>query len=69
VAHGSAGAHLNREARSGAIGHVAASESTSLGGEVRSRGARDSAEAHLSREARSEAIGHVVASELMSARR
>jgi hypothetical protein len=50
---GSAGAHFNRKARSGAIGHVAAPE------ELQSHMTRGSAGAHLSREVRSGAIGHV----------
>jgi hypothetical protein len=48
---GSAGAHISREARSGAIGHVAAPEPTSAW----SSEARGSAKAHLSREAMSRA--------------
>jgi hypothetical protein len=32
--HGSTGAHLNKEVRSGAVGHMAAPEPTSIGGVV-----------------------------------
>jgi hypothetical protein len=66
---GSAGAHLGREARSGAEEHVAASELSSRGGRARSHGTRGSAGAHLTREARSVAEERVMASELDLARR
>jgi hypothetical protein len=41
--HGSAGAHLSREARSEAEEHVAAPELSSQGGRARSHGTRGSA--------------------------
>jgi hypothetical protein len=66
---GSAGAHLSREARSGAEEHVAAPELSSRGGRARSHGTRGSIEAHLGRERRPGATGHVAAPELTSARR
>jgi hypothetical protein len=66
---GSAGAHLGREARSGAEEHVTAPELSSQGGRARRHGTRGSAGAHLGREARSGAEEHVAASELNSARR
>jgi hypothetical protein len=67
--HGSAGAHLDREARSGVEEHVTAPELSSRGGRARSHETRDSVGAHLDREARFEAEKHVAASELNSARR
>jgi hypothetical protein len=66
---GSAGAHLNREARSRAEEHVAAPELSSQGGRARSHGTRGSAGAHPGREARSGAEELMVAPELNSARR
>jgi hypothetical protein len=66
---GSVGAHLGREARSGAEEHVAASELSSRGGRARSHGTRGSAGAHPDREARSGAEEHVAAPELNSARK
>jgi hypothetical protein len=66
---GSAGAHLGREASSGAEEHVAAPELSSRGGRARSYETRGSAGAHLSREARSGAEERVTAPELNSARR
>jgi hypothetical protein len=66
---GSAGAHLAREARSGAEEHVAAPELSSRGGRARSHGTCGSAGAHLGREARSGAEERVTALELNSARR
>jgi hypothetical protein len=44
--HGSAGAHLGREVRSGAVGHVAALEPPRQGGEVQGCGTRGSAWRH-----------------------
>jgi hypothetical protein len=67
--HGSTGAHLDREARSVAEEHVAASKLSSRGGRVRSHGTRGSAGAYLDREARSGAEEHVASPELNSARR
>jgi hypothetical protein len=80
MTHDSAGTHLSLKVRSGAIGHVAALEPSSVGrrspesppqagGEVRSREARSSAGAHLNREARSGALEHVTASEPTSTER
>jgi hypothetical protein len=60
MTRGSVGAHLSREVRFGAIGHVAAPEPTSFG-EVWSHRTRDSAGAHLRLEVRSGAAGHVAA--------
>jgi hypothetical protein len=59
----SAGAHLGREARSGAEEHVTASELSSRGGTARSHETYDSAGAHLDREARSGAEEHVATPE------
>jgi hypothetical protein len=67
--HGSAGAHLDREARSRAEEHVATPELSSWGGRVRSYRTRDSAGAHLDREARSGAGKYVAAPELNSTKR
>jgi hypothetical protein len=69
VPRGSAGAHLGREARSGAEEHVAAPELSSRGGRARSHGIRGSVGAHLGREARSGAEERVVALELNLVRR
>jgi hypothetical protein len=66
---GSAGAHLDREARSGAEEHMAAPELSSQGGRAWCHGIRGSAGAHLSREVRSGAEEHLAAPELNSARR
>jgi hypothetical protein len=66
---GSVGAHLGREARSGAEEHMAALELSSRGGRARSHGTCVSAGAHLDREVRSRAKERVAASELNSARR
>jgi hypothetical protein len=66
---GSVGAHLGREARSGAEEHVATPELSSRGGRARSHVTRGSAGAHLGREARSGAEERVAVSELNSARR
>jgi hypothetical protein len=60
---GSVGAHLCEKVRSGAIGHVAALEPTSVEGEVRSHRICDNARAHPSWEVRSEAIRHVTVPE------
>jgi hypothetical protein len=65
----SVGAHLDREVRSGAKKHVAASELSSRGSKARSHGTRGRAGAHLGREPRSRAEERVVAPELNSARR
>jgi hypothetical protein len=62
---GSAGAHLDREARSGAEEHVAASELNSV--RRRGLGPRDSTGAHLSKEVRSRAVEHVTAPEFTPA--
>jgi hypothetical protein len=51
--HDSAGAHLDREVRSRAEKHMAASEFSSQRGRARSHGTRGNVEAHLGREARS----------------
>jgi hypothetical protein len=67
--HGSSGAHLGREARSGAEEHVAAPEFSSRGGRAWSHGTRGSARAHLGREVRSGAEERVATSKLNSARR
>jgi hypothetical protein len=66
---GSAGAHLSKEARSGAEEHVAAPELSSRGGRARSRGTRDNTGAHLGREVRSGAEECMTAPELNSANR
>jgi hypothetical protein len=66
---GSAGAHLDREVRSGAEEHVAALELSSREGRAQSHGARGSAGAYLGREARSGAEKRVAAPKLNSARR
>jgi hypothetical protein len=65
----SAGAYLNREARSRAEEHVAAPELSSRGGRARSRETRGNAKAYLGREARSGAKERMAAPELNSARR
>jgi hypothetical protein len=65
----SAGANLDREARSGAEEHVATSELSSQGGRARSHETRGSAGAHLGRETKPRATGHVATPELTSARR
>jgi hypothetical protein len=62
-------AHLDREVRSVAEEHVAASELSSLGGRARSHGTRGRAGAHLSSEVRFRAKEHVAAPDLNSARR
>jgi hypothetical protein len=59
--HGSAGAHLGRETRSGAEEHVAALELFSQGGRAQSHGTRGSVGAHLYREVWSEATTCVAA--------
>jgi hypothetical protein len=61
--HGTAGAHLDREARSGAEKHVIALELSSRGGRARSHGTRGSGGAHLGSEVRSRVAGHVAAPE------
>jgi hypothetical protein len=66
--HGTAGrvtarSPPSREAGSGVVVHVIASEPPQLGGKVQSYRTRASVEAHLSREAKSGAIGHVTTSE------
>jgi hypothetical protein len=66
---GNIGAHLGREARSGAEKHVAAPELSSQGGRAWSHGTRGGVGAHLGREARSGAEEHVAVPELTSARR
>jgi hypothetical protein len=66
---GSAGAHLSREARSGAEQYVTAPELSSWGDRAQNHGTPDSTGAHLDRKARSKAEEHVAASELNSARR
>jgi hypothetical protein len=66
---GSAGAHLGREARSGAEEHVAAPEFSSQGDTTRSHGTRGNTGSHLDREARSRAKECVAALELNSASR
>jgi hypothetical protein len=50
----------------GAMGHVAASELSSLGGRARGHGTRSSTRAHLGRELRSGAKEHMAALELSS---
>jgi hypothetical protein len=65
----SAGAHLTREARSGAIAHGQHQSSPQPGGEVQRHRTCVSAGAHLSREAMSEVIEHVVAPDPTSAGR
>jgi hypothetical protein len=65
----SAGAHLDREARSGAEKHVAASELSSQRGRARSHGTRGSAGAHFGREARFGVEKHVTTLELNSVKR
>jgi hypothetical protein len=67
--HGSTGAHLDREARSGAEEHVPVSELSSRGGRAQSDGTRGSVGAHLGREVRSRDEKHMAAPELNSARR
>jgi hypothetical protein len=67
--HGSVGAHLDRDAWSGAEEHVAAPELSSREGRARSIGTRGNARAHLDREARSGAEERVAAPELNSTRR
>jgi hypothetical protein len=67
--HGSTGAHLGREARSGAKDHVAAPKLSSQGGRAWSHGTYGSVRAHLGREARSGAEEYVAAPELNSVRR
>jgi hypothetical protein len=62
---GSTGAHIDREARSGAEEHVTASEPTSAG----RRGLELSTGAQLSKEARPGSIGHVAPPEPTSAGR
>jgi hypothetical protein len=64
---GSAGAHLGREARSGAEEHVAVLELNSA--RRRGLGTRGSTGAHLSKEVRSGAVGHVAAPDPTSAGR
>jgi hypothetical protein len=66
---GSAGAHLDREARPGAEEHVPVSELSSRGGRAQSDGTRGSVGAHLGREVRSGDEEYVAARELNSARR
>jgi hypothetical protein len=66
---GSAGAHLGREARSGAEEHVAAPELSFQGGRAQSHGTRGSTGAQLDRETRSEVEEHVTALELNSVKR
>jgi hypothetical protein len=66
---GSAGAHLDREVRSGAKEHMAAPELSSQGGRAQSHGTHDSVGAHLGREARSEVEERVAAPKLNSASR
>jgi hypothetical protein len=66
---GSAAAHVDREARSGAEEHVAAPELSSRGGRAWSHGTRSSARALLGREVRSGAEERVAAPELNSVRR
>jgi hypothetical protein len=58
---GSTGAHLIKEARSGAEGHVAAPELTSVRRRGLGHGTRSSVGAHLSKKTRSGATGHMVA--------
>jgi hypothetical protein len=65
----SAGAHLDREVRSGAEEHMAASELSSRRGRARSHETRGSAGAHLDREAMFGVEEHVAALEFNSARR
>jgi hypothetical protein len=65
----SAGAHLDRKARSGAEEHVIASDLSSQGGRARCHETRGSAGTHLGREARSRAEKPVAPPELNSARR
>jgi hypothetical protein len=66
---GSAGAHLDREARSRAEKHAAALKLSYRGGRARRHGTRGSAGAHHGREARSRAEEHMAAPKLNSARR
>jgi hypothetical protein len=65
----SAGAHLDREARSGAEKHVAASELSSQRGRARSHGTRGSAGAHFDREVRFGVEKYVTTLELNSVKR
>jgi hypothetical protein len=65
--HVSAGAHLPREARSGAEEYVIVSELNSV--RRRGPGPRGSTRAHLSKEMRSGTTGHVAALESTSAGR
>jgi hypothetical protein len=65
---GSTGAHLGREARSGAEEHMAALERSSRGGRTQSHGTYGSAGAHLGREARFGVEERLAAQELNSAR-
>jgi hypothetical protein len=65
---GSTGAHLGREARSGAEEYVAVSELSSEGGRAQNHQTRGSVEAHLDRKARSKAEEYVTVPELNSAR-
>jgi hypothetical protein len=58
---GSIGAHLVREARSGAEGHVAAPELTSVRRRGPGRGTRGGVGAHLCREVWSEVTAYVAA--------
>jgi hypothetical protein len=67
--HDSAGAHFDREARSGAEEHVAAPEISSRRDRGWGHRTRGSAGAHIGREVRSEAEEHVTATERNSARR
>jgi hypothetical protein len=53
VLRDSAGAHLDREEKSGAEEHVTASDLSSQEGRARSHGTHGSVGAHLGREARS----------------
>jgi hypothetical protein len=62
----SVGAHLGKEARSGAEEHVAPPELSSQGGRAQSHGTCGSAGAHLGREARSGAEEHMATLELNS---
>jgi hypothetical protein len=65
----SAGAHLDRKARSGAEEHVIASELSSQGGRARCHETRGSAGTHFGRDARFRAEELVAPPELNSARR
>jgi hypothetical protein len=66
---GSAGAHLIREARSGAKEHVVALQLSSRGGKAQSHRTRANTGAHLGKEVRSGVAGHVAAPEPTSAGR